>query len=114
MIRGRNKPKRALITLAVFGIASLSVLVAVAQSYPDRPIRLVVPFSAGGPNGLIGRPLTEVGGMSPRLACAGACRKGGYGLSHAGNGVIQRAEWRPGRFMRCFWARPCLLAGRRP
>ena len=30
-----------------------------AQSYPDRPIRLVIPFSAGGPNDLIGRPLTD-------------------------------------------------------
>jgi tripartite-type tricarboxylate transporter receptor subunit TctC len=30
-----------------------------AESYPDRPIRLVIPFSAGGPNDLIARPLTD-------------------------------------------------------
>ena len=41
------------------GIATLWATVAVAQTYPDRPIRLVIPFSAGGPNDLIGRPLTD-------------------------------------------------------
>ena len=32
---------------------------ALAQTYPDRPIRIVIPFAAGGPNDLLGRPLAE-------------------------------------------------------
>jgi len=32
---------------------------APAETYPDRPIRFVIPFSAGGPNDLIARPLTD-------------------------------------------------------
>jgi tripartite-type tricarboxylate transporter receptor subunit TctC len=30
-----------------------------ADTYPDRPIHIIIPFSPGGPNDLIARPLTD-------------------------------------------------------
>jgi len=50
-------------------LASASILPLGARSsfaaYPDRPIRLIVPFAAGGNADLVGRLLSE--GMSPSL-----------------------------------------------
>jgi tripartite-type tricarboxylate transporter receptor subunit TctC len=45
---------------AVFSAAALMLAApAYAESYPDRPIRMIVPFSAGGPIDLLGRPLAD-------------------------------------------------------
>jgi len=44
---------------AVAGSLTLAAAAAPAETYPERPIRLVIPFSAGGPNDLIARPLTD-------------------------------------------------------
>jgi tripartite-type tricarboxylate transporter receptor subunit TctC len=44
---------------AGLSLAAASATVAQAENYPDWPIRLVIPFSAGGPNDLIARPLTD-------------------------------------------------------
>jgi tripartite-type tricarboxylate transporter receptor subunit TctC len=41
-----------------FAVAAVSSL-AGAQSYPSRPITIVVPFPAGGPNDTVGRILAE-------------------------------------------------------
>src|SRR5262249_55605627 len=46
-------------TLAGLSLAAAWGTPARAETYPDRPIRLVIPFSAGGPNDLIARPLTD-------------------------------------------------------
>src|SRR5687767_1286319 len=52
-------PKRVLAVCAagVFAIATADV--AAAQSYPNRPIRLVVPLVAGGPPDVIARVIGD-------------------------------------------------------
>ena len=47
---------RALLTCAAFAIAPLS---AMAQVYPDKPIRIIVPFSPGGGTDTFGRVIGQ-------------------------------------------------------
>jgi tripartite-type tricarboxylate transporter receptor subunit TctC len=58
--RCRAKPdRRRIVGALAAGLAVLATCPARADTYPDHPIRLVIPFSAGGPNDLIARPLAD-------------------------------------------------------
>jgi tripartite-type tricarboxylate transporter receptor subunit TctC len=52
--------RRQFLHLAAGAAASSTMLrVATAQTYPTRPITIVVPYAAGGPTDVVGRILAE-------------------------------------------------------
>jgi tripartite-type tricarboxylate transporter receptor subunit TctC len=87
------------------GVASGTVFrgVAIADEYPSRPIRLVIPYAAGGSGDQIGRPWAErmasllgpthvenIGGAGGALGCSAVAHSApdGYSLL-LGNGSTQ-------------------------
>ena len=69
--------------------AALPALTARAQSYPSRPIRLVVPFPPGGSFDTVGRPWADQ--MKPLLGTVVVENIGGAGSS-LGASAVARAE----------------------
>jgi tripartite-type tricarboxylate transporter receptor subunit TctC len=83
-----NLFRRTLLRLAV-GAAALSAVsrIARAQSYPARPIRLVVPFPPGGAYDLVGRPLADK--LKPLLGTVVIENIGGGGASLGAAAVVR-------------------------
>src|SRR5437867_643601 len=52
-----KSPLAAAIVASAFSVTAISL--AHAQSYPSRPIKLVLPFTAGSPNGVPARTVPE-------------------------------------------------------
>ncbi len=101
--------KMFLLCLALLG-AVLHVCTASAQDYPSRPIRMIVPFPAGGPTDAIGRVIADgmraslgqplvienVSGVAGSLGTGRVARAApdgytialGNSVTHVANGVI--------------------------
>ena len=68
-------------------LASFSLLV-IAQPYPNKPIKLVVPFPPGGPTDIVARPLAQMMGDSMKQSVI-VENKGGAGGSVAADMVAK-------------------------
>src|SRR6202000_126624 len=72
---------------AVFGLASTA---SAADDYPNRPIRIVVPYPAGGIVDIVARAVTEQVGRDWKQAIVADSRPGAN--SNIGTALVARSE----------------------
>lgn len=91
---GSNNSRRPLKLVGLAALAGFAALTLVSQPcsaqqlYPNKPLRLVVPFPAGGPTDIVARPLAQLlsGTLQQQVIVD---NKGGAGGSIAADGVAK-------------------------
>jgi tripartite-type tricarboxylate transporter receptor subunit TctC len=83
-------PRRKLLHLAACAAALPAVpRIAYGQTYPSRPVRIIVPFAAAGPNDIIARALGQW--LSERLAQSFVIENRPGAASNIGTEVVVNA-----------------------
>ncbi|NKC33630.1 Bug family tripartite tricarboxylate transporter substrate binding protein [Falsiroseomonas selenitidurans] len=81
---------------ALLGLSGLTATLAGtagqprAQSFPTRPVRMVIPFTAGGSNDVVGRMLAD--GMAQRMGQPMVVENRGGAGGLIGNDVVAKAD----------------------
>jgi tripartite-type tricarboxylate transporter receptor subunit TctC len=88
-MRGTRINRRRFIGGAA-GLAAAAPGVSFAQAYPNRPIRVIVPFAAGGPSDIIARIVADA--IQPRLGQSVVIDNRAGGGANIGIGQAARAE----------------------
>jgi tripartite-type tricarboxylate transporter receptor subunit TctC len=84
-MRTRRDFLNGMVTVAAFGLGSR----AVAQTFPSRPVTMVVPYPAGGPSDAIGRVIAE--GLRLSLGQPVIIENVGGASGSVGSGRVARA-----------------------
>jgi tripartite-type tricarboxylate transporter receptor subunit TctC len=80
--------RHALICLALTGAALATMPGAQAQPYPSRPIKIIVPFPAGGPTDVLARIVAEYVGRELGQPLIVEARPGGAGGTVGAKAVV--------------------------
>jgi tripartite-type tricarboxylate transporter receptor subunit TctC len=86
----RRQLTTSLALAAVAGTALRASIAAAADTFPDKSLRLVVPFPAGGPTDIVARPLAFLLGQSLKQQVV-VDNKGGAGGSIGADAVAKSA-----------------------
>ncbi|MFM7049450.1 MAG: Bug family tripartite tricarboxylate transporter substrate binding protein, partial [Polynucleobacter sp.] len=79
---------KLLLKLIITSLCFLITTSGFAQSYPNKPIKLIVPFPPGGPTDIVARPLAQMLGESMKQSVI-VENKGGAGGSVAADFVAK-------------------------
>jgi tripartite-type tricarboxylate transporter receptor subunit TctC len=82
--------RSALLGLTALAAPSLMSRAARAQTFPTRPVRMVIPFTAGGSNDVVGRMLGDA--MAQRLGQPVVVENRGGAGGLIGNDMVAKAE----------------------